>query len=157
MRIMRAEGVDGMAITIRLDVEDRINVKGLINAVQGDKLWLFAATEWHRLYKDWVPMKNGTLYSNVVFRPKEIEHMAPYAHYMYEGKVYGPNIPISEGGAITGFYSPRNRPKSPTGKSLKYSHGQHPKACAKWDQAAAPTQLPKLVDSMQGYVDQGRL
>lgn len=142
---------------VRLTAEEKINVQGLKNAVQGDKFWTYAATQWHRLYKDWVPMANGILYENVQIRAKEITHMAPYAHYLYEGKVYGPSIPISEGGAITGFFSPRNRPKSPTGKALKYSHGQHPKACAKWDQAAAPTQLPKLVKELQGYVDSGRL
>lgn len=146
-----------MSVNIRLEVDNRINVKGLTNAVQSDKLWKYAATEWHRLYKDWVPMQTGELYRNVVFRPKEIEHISPYAHYLYEGKMYGPNIPISESGTITGFFSQRNRPKSPTGRSLKYQHGQHPKACAKWDQAAAPTQLPKLVQAMQRYVDSGRL
>lgn len=140
---------------VRLTAENRIMVNGFPGP--DDKFWTYAATQWHRLYKDWVPMANGILYDNVQIRAKEITHMAPYAHYLYEGKVYGPSIPISEGGAITGFFSPRNRPKSPTGKALKYSHGQHHKACAKWDQAAAPTQLPKLVKELQSYVDSGRL
>lgn len=142
---------------IKLSVDDRINVRGLIGIAESRKLWLYAATEWHRLYKDWVPMNTGILYMNTSIRPKEIEHLAPYAHYMYEGRVYGPSIPISESGVITGFFSPRNRPKSPTMRKLKYSRQQHPKASAKWDQAAKPTQLPKLVRSMQGFVDSGRL
>ncbi len=142
---------------VRLTAEEKINVQGLKNAVQSDKFWTYAATQWHRLYKDWVPMDNGVLYNNVQIRAKEITHMAPYAHYLYEGKVYGPSIPISEGGTVTGFFSPRNRPKSPTGKALKYSQGKHNKASAKWDQAAAPTQLPKLVKELQSYVDSGRL
>lgn len=34
---------------------------------------------------------------------------------------------------------------------------RHPKASRKWDLAAAPTQLPKLADAMQAYVDSGRM
>ena len=142
---------------ITLTVENKIKVNEALGPVRSDKLWTYAATQWHRLYKDWVPMDQGLLYQNVQIRPKEIIHLSPYAHYMYEGIVYGPNIPISENGVITGFFSPRNRPKSPTGRKLKFSRQQHPKACAKWDQAAVPVQLPKLVKELQRYVDSGRL
>lgn len=142
---------------IRLTVENKIKVDAALGPVRGDKFWTYAASAWHRLYKDWVPMNNGPLYQNVQIEPKTITHIQPYAHYDYNGIVYGPNIPISENGVITGFFSPRNRPKSPTGRKLKFSNAQHPKACAKWDQAAAPTQLPKLVRELQSYVDSGRL
>ena len=143
---------------IRVTVEDKINTRGLLNAVQSDKLWTFAAAAWHRLYKDYVPMDQGFLYDNKQIRPKEIIHLQPYAHYMYEGIVYGSNLSVSENGVITGYSSPRNRPKSPTGRKIKYNRNAgHPKACAKWDQAAAPVQLPKLVREIQGYVDSGRL
>jgi len=33
----------------------------------------------------------------------------------------------------------------------------HPLASREWDQAARPTQEPKLINAMQGYVDSGRL
>lgn len=33
----------------------------------------------------------------------------------------------------------------------------HPFATGHWDQAAAPVQLPHLIDAMQAYVDEGRL
>lgn len=142
---------------IRLTVENKIKVDAALEPVRSDKFWTYASATWYRLYKDWVPMKDGLLYQNVQIAPKTITHLSPYAHYDYIGIVYGPNIPISENGVITGFFSPRNRPKSPTGRKLKFSKAQHPKACAKWDQAAAPTQLPKLVRELQGYVDSGRL
>lgn len=142
---------------ITLTVENKIKVNEALGPVRSDKLWTYAATQWYRLYKDWVPMKNGPLYQNVLIRPKEIIHLSPYAHYDYIGIAYGHNIPISENGVITGFFYPRNRPKSPTGRKLKFSRQQHPKACAKWDQAAAPVQLPKLVKELQRYVDSGRL
>lgn len=144
---------------ITIDVGDvKVDVHGITAKAENDPaFWTFAAVEWHRQYKDYVPMKNGILYEQVNITPKQIEHTAPYAHYQYEGRVYGPNIPITEGDRTVGFFSQPNRAKKPTGKSLKYSKEQHPKATAKWDQAAAPTQLPKVAAAMQGYIDSGRL
>ena len=49
----------------------------------------------------------------------EIAYNTPYAHYLYEGTVYGPNIPIKDAeGNITGWRSPPN--KYPTQRKLKY-------------------------------------
>ena len=105
-----------------------VNYRGLAEQASNDRgFWTFAATEWHRLYKDYVPMREGFLTNNVIIRPKEIEHAVPYARRLYNG---------------VGF---------------RFSRNQHPKASAKWDQAAAPTQLPKLVSAMQAYIDSGRL
>jgi hypothetical protein len=89
--------------------------------------WTFAAEEWHRLYEPYVPMDQGVLKDTVTIRPKEIEHTAIYARYQYNGD---------------GF---------------NFRRDKHPKASAHWDQAAAPTQLPKLAQSMQNYIDSGRL
>lgn len=146
-----------MKITITVG-DINIDVHGITAKAENDPaFWTFAAKEWHKLYEPYVPMKNGVLYQRVTITPKQIEHTAPYAHYQYEGMVYGPNIPVMEGDRITGYFSQPNRAKKPTGKKLKYSHEQHPKATAKWDKAAAPTQGPKLAKAMQGYIDQGRL
>ena len=142
---------------IKLSVDDRINVRGLIGLAESRKLWMYAATEWHRLYKDWVPMNTGILYMNTSIRPKEIEHLAPYAHYMYEGEVFGPNFPIYESGNLAGFFSQPNRRKKKTGRSLKFSRQFHGKATRKWDKAAQPTEKPKLIAAMQGFIDRGQL
>lgn len=144
---------------IKITVGDvNIDIRGIVDRAENDSaFWTYAATEWHRLYKDYVPMSEGVLYNQVSISPKQIEHTAPYAHYQYEGRVYGPNIPIMEGERATGFFSQPNRAKRPTGKSLKYNQQYHPKAGPKWDKAAAPTQAPKLAQAMQSYIDQGRL
>lgn len=89
--------------------------------------WTFAATEWHRLYAPYVPFREGVLTDNVIIRPKEIEHAVPYARRLYNGT------------------------------NFRFTRTQHPKASAKWDQAAAPTQFPKLVSTLQAYIDSGRL
>ena len=52
----------------------------------------------------------------------------PYAHYLYEGIKYGPNIPIKDSqGNISGWYSPPS--KHPTGEKLKY----HPEGTERGD------------------------
>lgn len=140
-----------MKITVDMKMLD---LKGHADKIENDPaFWTFAASEWHRLYSPYVPLgDSGNLRDQVVIKPKEIEHTAPYAHYQYEGIVYGPNYPITEGGRVVGYFS--KGPKRPTGKMLKY---RSPKASAKWDQVAAATQLPNLVSSLQAYIDSGRI
>ena len=105
-----------------------MNVHGITSRAENDTaFWTFAATEWHRLYEPYVPMQSGVLKDTVAIRPKEIEHTVVYARYQYNGT------------------------------DFNFSREAHPKASAKWDQAAAPTQLPKLASSMQAYIDSGRL
>lgn len=41
--------------------------------------------------------------------------------------------------------------------NFRHRKDLHPLASREWDQAARPTQEPKLVQAMQGYVDSGRL
>ena len=143
-----------MRIRIELERVD-IDAARLCARVKNDKaLWTFAAAQWHRLYKPYVPFKTGTLYNTVVITPGQIEHTEEYAHYVYMGEVYGTNRQILEDGRIVGYNSQKGRKKYPTGRAMKYTH---PKASKKWDQAAAPTQLPKLVSTLQKYIDSGRL
>ena len=136
--------------------EISINIQGHMSKVQGEKFWTYAGSEWHRLYRPYVPFKTGTLYNTVNITAGHceatIEHTAPYAHYAYEGQVYGPNIPIMQAGQAVGFFSPV-APKHPTGRMLQFSGmgSRH------WDEAARPTQLPALVRSLQGFVDSGAL
>ena len=70
-----------------------------------------------------IPFQQGALRNSVTFPQGvyggEIEYNTPYAHYLYQGEVYGPNIPIRDAaGNITGWYSPPK--KNPTGRPLTY-------------------------------------
>lgn len=70
-----------------------------------------------------IPFQQGALRNSVNYPQGiyggEIEYNTPYAHYQYEGIVYGPNIPIRDAqGNITGWYSPPK--KYPTGRKLEY-------------------------------------
>lgn len=64
----------------------------------------------------------------------EVVYPGPYAHYMYYGEVYGPNIPIFDDntGDPTGFFSPPGIEKTPTGRELQYSKDVNPLAGPFW-------------------------
>lgn len=73
--------------------------------------------------EQFVPFQQGALRSSVTFPDGVyggvIEYNTPYAHLLYVGRVYGPNIPIKDSaGNITGWYSPPK--KHPTGKEIQY-------------------------------------
>ena len=137
-----------------------IDIKGHMNRVQSEKLWTYAASEWHRLYREYCPFREGILYNQVNITggggQGVIEHTAPYARYIYEGVVYGPNIPITQGDEIVGYFSPV-APKHSTGKQMHFGTMFAGKASRHWDEAAKPTQLPLLAKSLQGFVDSGAL
>ena len=79
-----------------------------------------------------------------------IEHYQPYAHYAYEGIVYGPHMPVMQAGEVAGYYSrPKPERKQPTGAMMHYNGT----GTRHWDQAAKPTKLPLLIRTLQSYVD----
>ena len=103
-------------------------LKGLLN---DDKTML----EIHNLFADkmepYVPFGPGEN-ASIQVTPEYVKYDAPYAHYHYEGIVYGPNIPIIEDGIVVGWFSIPDKPKHPTGAELKFKKA---KASAHWDQA----------------------
>lgn len=60
-----------------------------------------------------------------------IEMTGPYVHYMYYGRVYGPNFAqLDSNGNLTGFKSPKH--KYPTGRPIQYNTAHSPKAGPRW-------------------------
>ena len=112
---------------ISVDVcEVNINVPKHMSKVEGDKMGLYAAAQWHRLYSPYTPFREGLLQDTVRITPWQIEHTVPYARPMYYG-------------------------------NFNFRRTFHPKATRLWDKAAAPTELPKLKDELQAFVDRGGL
>lgn len=150
-----------MSVKVSVDITDKIKTAQAKKAVKSDELWKYVATQWHRHYAKYVPMQSGVLYQQVTYDAERgsgiVNHNANYAHYQYTGNVYTPNIPITEGGAIVGYFSLKNRPKTKTERKLKYSKQFHPNASAKWDEAAAPVELPKLEREIESYLNNGGL
>lgn len=86
----------------------------------------------------YTPFDTGTL-ANSAYSATEIgsgivEYPGPYAHYLYYGRVYGPNIPVFEddSGTPTRWFSPPGRQKHPTGKELTYKTDLNPLAGPFW-------------------------
>ena len=98
-----------------------------------------------KLINPWVPMYEGILSQALEITAKYIRYKQPYAHYMYDGEVYGPNIPIWENGIIVGWWSPPGKgSKHPTGRAIKYGTEKHPLATKEWDKVALPIILDKI-------------
>lgn len=97
-----------------------------------------------------IPFQQGALRNSVNYPEGvyggEIEWNTPYAHYQYEGEIYGPNIPIYDTqGNITEWFSPKGKKKNPTGKPITY----HPEGTERgdhWFERAKEKNLQSWVD-----------
>ena len=91
----------------------------------GGAVQKFVDSEVIRYCDPKVPFRTGTLKNSALTASSIglglIVYAAPYAHYLYAGEVYGPNIPVFSGGQLTGFISPPGKAKHPTGRALSYT------------------------------------
>ena len=101
----------------------------------------------------YVPMQNGPLSQTVQISAQGVRYIQPYARYQYYGEVYGPNIPIIEGGDIVGWFSPKGKKKHPTGRPLTYSKEYHPLATSFWDKAMLRDHREEFVDEVKGILE----
>lgn len=142
-------------MSLRVDIdwsalEDMLYAK----ANPDERLRLYAHQRLAAYCEPYVPMETGMLNSLRIITPDYIEYAAPYAHYQYEGEIYGPNIPIrSEDGSIIGYFSPPGQPKRPTGRSLTYSKEVHPLATDHWDAAAMAARKDDLLEDIARYIE----
>ena len=65
-----------------------------------------------------VPMQTGVLRESMYADSIGVHWNTPYAHYQYEGEVYGINFPIRVDKTIIGWRSKPGVRKSPTGREL---------------------------------------
>lgn len=83
----------------------------------------------------------------------EVVYDTPYARYLYYGEVYGPNIPITENGIITGYWSPPE--KFPTGEKLEYSTEKNPQAGSHWFDRAMEDHKDDILKEAQNAANRG--
>ena len=113
---------------IKITVISNVNAAKYKQQIENDDaFWKFTATEWYKLYMPYTPYKTGLMYDTKSIDPKQIKHTQPYARYQYYNT------------------------------SLNHTKTYNPKASARWDEAAEPTQKPALISSMQAYINSGRL
>ncbi len=104
--------------------------------------------DWNLQYCPW---ETGNLaksaYTATQIGSGKVIYPGPYAHYLYYGGVYGPNIPIfdDDSGEPTGFFSPPNKKKHPTGRALEYSTDVNPLAGAFWFERMKADHLDDIV------------
>lgn len=115
---------------MRLEVQSNLDIPAYIRAIQDPKMWKFAASEWRRLIEPYVPMREGTLRDTAVVDSTAGQGTIDYVQ-PYARYQY------------EGHFNHRN--------------DLHPKASRQWDKAALPTEQPKLIRSLQNYVDSGRV
>lgn len=102
----------------------------------------------------YVPFRQGELRGSVKYPQGidggEIQYDTDYAHYLYMGEVYGPNIPIKDAqGNITGWYSKKDFAKTPTGRRLQY---HTPGTSDHWFEKAKSEHLNDWVDLVKRTV-----
>lgn len=101
-----------------------------------------------RYSEPFLPFRSGALRNSGITGTRVgsglVRWAAPHAHYLYEGKVMGPNRPLHDGGQLVGFFSPK-APKKYTGAVLNF-HGA-PKRGAKWFERMKRVHVQDIVDA----------
>ena len=106
-----------------IEIIDRVDITKYSDRLENDKgLWTFAADTWYKLMEPYTPMDTGTLFMSVLIEPKQIHYVMEYAPAVYKGD------------------------------HMHFQKIHHMLACARWDQAAKPTQGPKLVRAIENYI-----
>ena len=132
------------------------SIDNMVHKKTGGKqgMW-FLANEAAKFMKPYVPASEDSILSQDIRITAEedvghVTYNSPYAHYQYMGEVYGPNIPIMDGGVVVGYFSPPH--KHPTGKKMKYSDFEHPLATDHWDKAMMTARRDDLAQSFEKYL-----
>lgn len=101
------------------------------------------------------PFDTGVLansaYGATVIGSGEVVYPGPYAHYLFMGQVYGPNIPVFEddSGVPTRWFSPPGQKKHPTGKELTYKTDVNPLAGPFWTTRMAADHIKDIEEVAQ--------
>lgn len=119
---------------IKISVSVGNSLANKIDQLINDRTMLLVHNTLARMCDPYVPMDEGVLAQTTEITAQSVHYLVPYAHYMYTGEIYGPNIPIKdELGEIVGWWSPPGQPKYPTGRPITYSTEKHPLATKEWD------------------------
>ena len=132
--------VDGITITINTDdfrrKVDNFLGHEFIEFIRnpGDAVMYEINKFLAELFEPYVPFDTGVLANSVEVTAEGISYNTDYAHYVYEGEVYGPNLQIvdKETGEIV-WRSPKGKSKYPTGRLMTYTN---PLATRHWDETA---------------------
>lgn len=143
----------GFELTSKVTVSiDEKAIKNKINGLLTDDVKLEINNFLVEVFNPYTPMDTGFLSQSAQAFPEYISYTGPYAHYMYIGQVYGPNIPKRDAqGNIIGWFSPPE--KYPTGLPINYNTEKHPLATAKWDKVAMANSREMIEEHIQKIIE----
>jgi len=131
-------------------------IKARLGIQKGGPVHAYFTNECAKAMDKYVPYREGGLaYKQRTTLTDKIIYNAPYARYMYEGKVMGPNIPIKDanGNIITWF---SRKPKYLTGKDINYNiSAGHEYAGPHWDKRMWSAESEDIIKCVQKYIDRG--
>lgn len=138
---------------MKLKMEPDSVIKARLGIQSGGKVHAFFTSTCYRYMGPFVPRGDtGLLNQNVDIQVDSITYKSPYAHYMWYGKVMGPNIPLKDEDGNLIFRSPKGQPKHYTGKDIEY---HTPGTGAHWDQRMWTSKGREVVKEVQAYLDRG--
>ena len=152
-----------------IGVKAIINERKIKNKLYGNpRLARFAPQQWHKLMRQYTPMRDGNLYRNVQYLDFAIKYTSPYSHYMYNGEIYGPNLAFDENwnpisstppwDNVAYWRSKKGQRKSPTGRKFNYLKDRSPYATDHWDLAAEKAgQKDKLYKAINAALRSGQI
>lgn len=143
-----------MVTVNKIDIKiDSNKVKKKLDGLLDDTTMLRIHQAFYKMCDPYVPFGDGTLAQTVEITPKYVRYKSPYAHYMYEGIVYGPNIPIIQNGQIVGWFSRPGVQKHPTGAMINYSKDRHPLATRHWDKAMMQDRKDEFIAQVKALLE----
>lgn len=142
-----------MGVTVKMKPTSVIKARLGLNP--GGEVQKYFNNECYRRMDKYVPFREGNLRRNVSqsVDGTEIIYHSPYAHYIYEGKLY---VMTNGKGAYYspsyGFWSDKGVPKIPTDTPLVYhtaGTGDH------WVERMKSAEMDDLVKDVQKFIDRG--
>ena len=134
----------------KIEAIDLSGIEKIADIAQNKTAMLQVQNALAKRLEPYIPMDTGILSQAAVVTPEYVEYVMPYAHYMYEGVVYGPNIPVYENGVIVGYWSPPH--KEPTGNAINYSTEKHSRATHHWDEAMMNEQGDRFINDVANII-----
>lgn len=139
-----------LIIHAKFEMKDTSHMLMKFGMEKGGRVQQAIDTSALRYSEMYMPMDSGSLikrsYAATVIGSGRIVFPGPYAHYLYHGEVYGPNIPIfdDDSGIPTSYWSPKK--KYPTGRELNIKIDKNPHATSHWWDVAKANHLKDIFE-----------
>ena len=138
-----------LIIKAKFEIKDTEHLLRKFGLEKGGRVQQVVDTSVLRYSEMYMPKDSGSLikrtYQATVIGSGKIIFPGPYAHYLYHGEVYGPNIPIFEddSGIPTTYRSPKK--KYPTGRPLTFSKDKNAQATDHWFEYAKANHMKNII------------